>query len=448
MSKKEAQNIINIELQNPFNPEMISVQIQNAQKFQELVENKKVSALMSEAPVINQKAYYLNLLLAYGHFKSRQGRVQKSKLFPQKSIQALIDTEFKKEEDLIYSLIFAAGNCFRQLMYNIAGNSIEIIKVKQLIWHACFGKSLYHAYLAKKLIRSHNILLIGGTGTGKELFADVILDADYTGKGEEQNPADRGNKIKINIAAIPENLIESELFGHKKGAFTGASKDKEGAFGVSHNGIIFLDEIGDLPIHQQVKILRVVEYGEVFKLGANKPKTVDVRIVSATNQNVFNEELFKPELLQRIGGTLIKIPPLSNRKSDIIAIGNRIYSKWVTKELNDEKGKFYGNNFSTYLKGLSTQNYDWPGNVRELENFIKKFLVGIEEEPEKVWGSLKKKCDISFPIGIINKTWSRKKLDSWYAKEVYEKEKSYKKTSDILDVAENTATKLVKNNDK
>ena len=96
MSKKEAQNIINIELQNPFNPEMISVQIQNAQKFQELVENKKVSALMSEAPVINQKAYYLNLLLAYGHFKSRQGRVQKSKLFPQKSIQALIDTEFKK----------------------------------------------------------------------------------------------------------------------------------------------------------------------------------------------------------------------------------------------------------------------------------------------------------------------------------------------------------------
>jgi len=210
------------------------------------------------------------------------------------------------------------------------------------------------------------VLITGESGTGKEVFARAIHDL---------SPRRNGPFIAVNCAAIPDTLIESELFGYKAGAFTDAKKDKPGRFALAKGGTLFLDEIGDLPLSLQVKLLRVLETHEYEPLGATKPEKADVRIIAATNQDL--EELvkkgqFRQDLFFRLNVARIHLPPLRERKEDIPLLVEHFIQKFRAS-----KGKNIIGITDEALKIL--MDYDFPGNVRELENIIEYCFIVCKE---------------------------------------------------------------------
>jgi two-component system response regulator AtoC len=206
------------------------------------------------------------------------------------------------------------------------------------------------------------VLILGDSGTGKELIARGI---HYS--------SDRAQKalVPINCGGIPENLLESELFGHKRGAFTGADRNKKGLFQEADGGTIFLDEIGELPLSLQVKLLRVLQENEVRPVGDSKSMKIDVRVVAATAKNLEDEVAngtFRQDLYYRLNVMTIKLPPLRERTEDIPLLCNRFIGQF--NQLLDKK-----------ISGLAPEamsrllEYSWPGNVRELENSIERAMV-------------------------------------------------------------------------
>jgi len=204
------------------------------------------------------------------------------------------------------------------------------------------------------------ILILGETGTGKEVFARLVHRlSDHREK----------SFVPINCAAIPHDLVESILFGHKKGAFTGAISDQLGKFDVANGGTLFLDELGELPVSMQAKLLRVLQDGWVESLGEKKPHQVDVRIIAATNQDVgkmIREGRFRQDLYYRLNVGEIHLPPLRERRSDIPKLALHILDR-INAGL--KKPKRLAPSALTRL-----QNHSWPGNVRELENVIERSL--------------------------------------------------------------------------
>ena len=207
-----------------------------------------------------------------------------------------------------------------------------------------------------------SVLITGESGTGKELIARAI-----------HNASDRKDKsfVPINCSAIPENLLESELFGYERGAFTGAVKAKKGKLTVADGGTAFFDEIGDIPFNIQVKLLRFLQFGEIVPLGMEKSTNVDVRIISATNQDLekkIEDGSFREDLFYRLNVVGIHIPPLRERKEDIDPLVNHFIEKY---------SKVSGKN----IEGISNEamrylfSYNWSGNVRELESIIERAIV-------------------------------------------------------------------------
>jgi transcriptional regulator with PAS, ATPase and Fis domain len=206
------------------------------------------------------------------------------------------------------------------------------------------------------------ILIEGDTGTGKDLLAKVI----HTTSRRSLKPF-----IKINCAAIPENLIESEIFGYAKGAFTGADRDKPGRFDEATGGTIFLDEIGDLPLALQAKLLRVLEDREFYPLGSRKTRKVDVRIISATNRGLGKmvaDGLFRADLFYRLNVMRIELPPLRERRADLPLL-IRHTLRQLCAARNYPLPKISGPAMNILL------NLDYPGNVRELENILEHALI-------------------------------------------------------------------------
>ena len=207
-----------------------------------------------------------------------------------------------------------------------------------------------------------NVLILGESGTGKELVALAI---------HENSSRKDGPFIPINCGGIPENLLESELFGYMKGSFTGAYADKAGLFEIAHSGTIFLDEIGELSPFLQVKLLRVVQEKIFRRVGGSRDISVDVRIISATNRNleerVKNGD-FREDLFYRLNVIPVKVPPLRERKEDILLLVDHFIEKY-SREYNKEIKKI-----SPYAMGLLVE-YPFPGNVRELENIIERSVA-------------------------------------------------------------------------
>lgn len=212
-----------------------------------------------------------------------------------------------------------------------------------------------------------NVLIVGKSGTGKEMVAKAIHQSSK-----------RKDRIflPINCGAISENLIESELFGHKKGSFTGATEDKIGLFKVADGGTLFLDEIGELPLNLQVKLLRAIEDKEFFPVGATKPVSTDARIIAATNQNLFEKTKsgeFREDLYYRLNVVEIKLPALNERRDDIPLLVNHFIDKFC-KEMGK---KILGVDNETMKILLS---HEWGGGVRELENVIERAVIFASKE--------------------------------------------------------------------
>ena len=232
--------------------------------------------------------------------------------------------------------------------YEIIGNSKAIVDI--------------HAMIDKVSKTEARVLITGESGTGKELVAHNI---------HEKSSRSKSSFIEVNCAAIPSELIESELFGHLKGSFTSAVKDREGKFEAANNGTIFLDEIGDMSLAAQAKVLRALEENKIQRVGSQKDIIVDVRVLAATNKDLKKEidnGNFREDLYHRLAVIMIEVPELSKRKSDIPILVDH-FSNLISKEQGIEKKKFS----KDALKLL--EDSDWSGNVRELRNVVERLII-------------------------------------------------------------------------
>lgn len=229
---------------------------------------------------------------------------------------------------------------------NIVGRSPAMKKVYEFVSQA--ASSDFH------------VIITGESGTGKELVARTIYELSRRKKEAF---------VAVNCSAIPESLFEREFFGHQKGSFTGADRERPGFFDEAHKGTLFLDEVGELKPSMQVKLLRVLENGEYFPVGGTKAKTADARIISATNQDLsamVHKGTFREDLFYRIHVIDIELPPLRERKEDIPLLAESFLSRFPS---TGKKPHLSGKILDTFL------NYGWPGNVRELQNTIQRFLA-------------------------------------------------------------------------
>jgi two-component system nitrogen regulation response regulator NtrX len=221
------------------------------------------------------------------------------------------------------------------------------------------------AEIAKAAPSKIRVLITGDNGTGKELVASAI---------HENSPRSNRPFVKLNCAALPKDLIESELFGFEKGAFTGATAKKQGKFELADGGTLLLDEIGDMSLDTQAKLLRVLEEEEFEKLGGKRPIKVDVRVISSTNKNL-QEEIkkgnFREDLYHRIAAMPIAVPPLRERKDDIPLLVEH-FLEVFSRENNRPPKRF------TEGAVRMLMSYDWPGNVRELKNIVERLVIMTE----------------------------------------------------------------------
>lgn len=256
---------------------------------------------------------------------------------------------------------------------NIHAEKIEL--ERQVKERFDFGKIVGRSKAMKSVLeivrsiapKNVNVLLTGETGTGKEMIANLI---------HYNSPRNAGPFIKMNCAAFSEGVLESELFGHEKGAFTGAITKRIGRFELADGGTIFIDEIGDMPPGIQIKLLRVLQEKEFERVGGNETIKVDVRVVAATNQNLkqlIEEKKFREDLYYRLNVVHIALPPLRDRKDDIPTLVSTFMNK-----MNEEKG--YDVNRITREAMQMLLNYAWPGNVRELENTVESAMALSERD--------------------------------------------------------------------
>lgn len=248
--------------------------------------------------------------------------------------------------------------------YEMIGNSPEITRIKQII--------------EKVAPTDARVLITGPNGTGKELVAHWLHQ-----KSERSN----GPMIEVNCAAIPSELIESELFGHVKGAFTSAVKDRAGKFEAANGGTIFLDEVGDMSLSAQAKVLRALQENKISRVGSDKDIKVDVRVIAATNKDLKKEiedKKFREDLFHRLAVILISVPPLNERREDIPLLVE-FFSEKISEEQGTNKKHFTPDAINLL------QEYDWTGNIRELRNVVERLIIlggkEVTEEDVRLFAS-------------------------------------------------------------
>jgi transcriptional regulator with PAS, ATPase and Fis domain len=339
--------------------------------------------------------------------------------------------------------ILAAGRAFRSLE-KIKSTSPWMKKLKEKTWAACFGKRLSDAMGLENVIRDLNVLICGETGTGKELIANVIAQA-FPGVGDKSAP----NKA-INAAALVEGLVESELFGHTKGAFTGAKDSKIGQITVANGGTFFIDEIGDLPLTTQAKLLRVIETGIVVPVGSTKEndeKKVTVRYIAATHKNLHEmveKQEFRQDLYERLSGIVITIPPLRDRREDISGITDACIAEYIGD--NPLLGPIQAE-IKSKLDAFN--DHEWKGNVRELKNYIRNWLLDLEPRTEIPGGHSQDLSVNSIPEAILTGKATLEDLKKWYITKVLESNKeNYTKTAGTLGINRTTVKAFQKRTGK
>lgn len=291
---------------------------------------------------------------------------------------------------------------------------------------------------AKRIVNiSATVLILGETGVGKDVLAKYIYN--------ESERRRSGKFIKVNCGAIPPNLLESELFGYEGGAFTGASKNgKPGMFELADKGVLFLDEIGEMPLELQVKLLRVIQEREIQRVGGTSTKKIDVRLIAATNRNLkemVQEGNFREDLYYRLNVVPIHIPPLRERKEEIHTL-----MKMFLKDINEKYGmkKEMNRELTAFF-----YRHDWPGNIRELSNLLEQIvLLNSEDELELQHLPLEYKKDINFSyIEIAEETTLKNAVETAEEDILKRTAKKYRTTYDLakaLDTSQPTIVRKLK----
>jgi len=276
---------------------------------------------------------------------------------------------------------------------------------------AKFGDIVYRGAAMREVVsrakqvskRSVPVLILGESGTGKELFARAIHEEGRGQKGKEF--------IAINCGAIPKDLVESTLFGHAKGAFSGAVKDTKGAFEQAQGGTLLLDELGEMPLDVQVKLLRVLQEKKITRVGEHKERNVDVRIIAATHRDLskaVSEGEFREDLFYRLAVAVLDLPPLRERDGDMNALIDALLDK-VNREGEADEVGYQRKKLAPKARTL-LQNYDWPGNVRELENTLLRAAVwssGVILGVKEVEGALLRRVPKDESGAVLERPFSK-----------------------------------------
>jgi len=374
-----------------------------------------------------------SLILSVGHHQARRDSDPK-KVLDAAVLPPSVARKLPRPRSAYLRICTAAGRCF-QVLAQILGSSEAMVAARRHTWAACFGGSLLEMLDLEKVIRDHDVLVLGETGTGKEHFASAMMAATPGG-----NSGQRAPHSAINAAAIPEALVESELFGHVKGAFTGATDTREGRIRGANGGAFFLDEVGDLPSKTQVKLLRVIETNDVYPVGSDSSFKVDLRYIAATHKNL--EEMaerreFRRDLFERLAGNIIRITPLRDRPEDILAIGQSFVRRHLDRPVHQPRVA----QIEAWLRSREARSYRWPGNVRELQNSLRNMMLGLapalsrSANPASSSGSTNP--DLPGPIAKCEATLEQ--VEDWYIHRVLHHEgKNYSRSARRLGIDRST----------
>jgi transcriptional regulator with AAA-type ATPase domain len=325
--------------------------------------------------------------------------------------------------------VAAAARC-QTTLGALAGVSESLKEVRASAWNASFGASLSTSVRLERVIREHDVLIVGETGTGKEAVAHAIA----RGTPRTSDPGE-APFAALNIAAIPETLIESELFGHVKGAFTGAGKTRVGHIRSVASGCLFLDEVGDLPLTAQSKLLRVMETDHVTPLGSDVSYDADVRYIAATHKDLrqmVERGTFRDDLYERLAGEVIRLPPLRERPEDLAPIGERFCERYLDGSAPEWRL------VRRFLASAEAKAHGWPGNVRELQNRLRSVLLGIDPglhapaEPTRPSAP-------ELPRAVREARATLSETEEWYVERVLEKSaKNYALAARVLGIDRST----------
>ncbi|MEO2069573.1 MAG: sigma-54 dependent transcriptional regulator [Desulfurobacteriaceae bacterium] len=303
------------------------------------------------------------------------------------NVEVIVITAFSSVEDAVNAIKAGAFHYITkpfdpEVLINLINKACQLAKLRsfpKIEKDVVFASKVMEEILKKAFLFAKTeapILILGESGVGKEVLARFI----------HKESGRKGKFVSVNCAAIPSELFESELFGYEKGAFTGALRSKPGLFEEADGGTIFLDEIGELPLHLQVKLLRVLQEKEVRRVGSTNCKKVDVKVIAATNQNLeklVEEGKFREDLYYRLNVLTLKVPPLRERPEDILELTGYFLKKYEKK---------YGKKVEITPEALEILlNYNFPGNVRELENLIHRLVITTSKIEPKDLEDLKNK---------------------------------------------------------
>ncbi|MDC3959645.1 sigma 54-interacting transcriptional regulator [Polyangium jinanense] len=355
------------------------------------------------------------------------------------------------------SLLYAAQRVSTAL-HAFIGVSEHAQRVRASAWAACFGHSLEDTLILREAILDQNVLILGETGTGKEIIANAVQQGTL-GAGRTPAPTQT-----VNAAALPGELAESELFGHEQGAFTGAVKSRKGKIVEADGGTVFLDEIGDLSLPVQAKLLRAIETDRITPVGSNKEIQVNVRYIAATShpiEEMVERATFRRDLYERLAGCVIKIPPLRHRPEDIVPIGIGLLDR-VCAEALQRRLALAGasetlstpvvarDEAATYWLQTEAVHRPWHGNAREIDNVLRSWLLGTnlewmsKSEPSSN-AAMRGGATSDVPNRILQCKTTLKDVHDWYARRVLDSVRWNKsEASRILGIDRGTLQRIIK----
>jgi DNA-binding NtrC family response regulator len=301
----------------------------------------------------------------------------------------------------------------RATLERLVGNSPQMREVRVQGWAAAFGENLQHALGLASLLQETPVLLLGETGTGKELLAQSLCAA-APGRWDDKNGWKPGPNDSLNLAALPEDLTLSALFGHKKGAFSGAGQNRTGVLERCHGGAVFLDEVADLPPSAQAALLRALQEGRVRRLGDDEDAPAALRLISATHHDLLaraHEGKFRLDLYHRLSSVILELPPLRERLDDVELLAESIITARVSPELRPVLKE----RFATFLDN-SGRDYEWPGNVRELVAVVHALCLGLQPR----LASARAPVHGAIPSQLLERCYTLEEAKRWYARHVRE----------------------------